>query len=112
MTPTNRAPTSTRRWRFPLPAKRARAGSWGRWVYPCLLACLVVGCGGAKTDSDFIPPDSLVEKALLTALTAWQEGKTPGTIKGTSPPIQVVDAQWQSGQKLKSFEILGEEEVD
>jgi hypothetical protein len=83
-----------------------------KWVYPCLLACLVGGCGGPKTDSDFIPPDDLVEKALLTALTAWQEGKTPGTIKGTSPPIQVVDAQWQSGQKLKSFEILGEEEVD
>jgi hypothetical protein len=45
-------------------------------------------------------------------LTAWQNGKPPGVLAGTSPPVQVVDAQWQSGQKLKSFEILGEDEAE
>jgi hypothetical protein len=75
-------------------------------------ACLVGGCGGNKSVSDYVPPDDVVEKALATALTAWQEGKAPGTLQGTSPLIQVVDAQWQSGQKLKSFEILGEDEAE
>jgi hypothetical protein len=77
-----------------------------------LLVCLVGGCGSNKTETDFVPPDDVVEKALETALRAWQDGKTPGALQGSSPPIQVVDAQWQSGQKLKSFEILGEDEAE
>ncbi len=77
-----------------------------------LLTCLVGGCGSNKSQTDFVPPDDVVEKALERALTAWQDGKPVGALPGSSPLIQVVDAQWQSGQKLKSFEILGEDEAE
>ena len=76
-----------------------------------ILAVTISGCG-SKSESDYIPSDETVQHALESALTAWQNGKAPGFLEGTSPPVQVVDGQWQSGQKLKSFEILGEDEAE
>jgi hypothetical protein len=76
-----------------------------------ILAATVCGCGG-KSESDYVPSDETVQHALESALTAWKSGKSPGILEGTSPPVQVVDGQWQSGQKLKSFEILGEDEAE
>ncbi len=86
------------------------------WTIPTacwgLLAITVSGCGSSKTESDYVSPDETVQKALESALTSWQNGKSPGLVEGTSPTVQVVDGQWQSGQKLKSFEILGEDEAE
>ena len=85
------------------------------WVMPMvcggILAVMVSGCGG-KSESDYVPSDETVQHALESALTAWQNGKSPGFLPGTSPPVQVVDGQWQAGEKLKSFEILGEDEAE
>jgi hypothetical protein len=78
------------------------------WGIPAVMVC---GCGG-KSESDYVPSDETVQHALQSALIAWQNGKSPGILEGTSPPVQVVDAQWQSGEKLKSFEILGEDEAE
>ena len=84
------------------------------WAIPMvcggILAVIVCGCG-RKSESDYVSSDETVQHALESALTAWQNGKPPGVLEGTSLPVQVVDAQWQSGQKLKSFEILGEDEA-
>jgi hypothetical protein len=74
-----------------------------------LAMILLVGCGSNKRVSDFETPDDVVQKALATALTAWQNGQPPTKIDGPTP-IQVFDMKWQNGDKLKSFEILGEEE--
>ena len=76
-----------------------------------ILAVTTSGCG-RKSESDYVSSDETVQHVLESALTAWQNGKPPGVLAGTSPPVQVVDAQWQSGQKLRSFEILGEDEAE
>ena len=82
-----------------------------RKSYLCwgLVLVFLVGCWH-KSVSDFETPDSVVQSALSTTLTAWQDGKPPGKIEGASRPIQVIDSHWENGDKLKSFEILGEEE--
>jgi hypothetical protein len=59
------------------------------------------GCSQHNSEADYETPDDTVQKSLTTALTAWKEGK---------PPIQVVDSKWLNGDKLESFEILGEED--
>lgn len=68
------------------------------------------GCArqGMKTE-DFTPPSDKARKALEAALNHWQSGKQPGTVPGTTPTVEVVDSKWKGGQKLKNYEILGEE---
>jgi hypothetical protein len=63
---------------------------------------------GTKTE-DFIPPADKARQALEAALNHWQGGNAPGKVPGTTPAVEVQDSRWQAGQKLKSYEILGEE---
>ena len=78
-----------------------------------LLACVLgfaIGCSRqGKRSEDFTPPADNARKALESALNYWQSGNPPGTIPSTTPTVEVVDSKWQSGQKLKSYEILSEE---
>ena len=48
-----------------------------------ILAVIVCGCG-RKSESDYVPSDETVQHALESALTAWQNGKPPGVLEGTS----------------------------
>jgi hypothetical protein len=81
-------------------------------LLPLTIGVLVIltACSrqGTKTQ-DFIPPSDKARQALQAALDHWQAGHPPGRIPGTSPPVEVQDAKWKAGQKLKSYEILGEE---
>ncbi len=47
--------------------------------------------------------------ALEASLNAWREGKKPGNIAGTDPPVQAIDNEWTNGRKLAAFEVLREE---
>jgi hypothetical protein len=71
---------------------------------------LLVGCSrqGAR-NQDYTPATDKARKALETALEHWKGGNPPGTVPGTSPQVDVVDFMWRSGQKLTSYEIIGEE---
>jgi len=76
----------------------------------CLWLALVAGvagCGKASQDK-FIPAAASARAALDSALKAWQSGAAYDTIKSATPAVQPFDARWQSGMKLKSFEIVRE----
>jgi hypothetical protein len=79
-------------------------------LFSILVIGLGLGCSRNNSEADYETPDDTVQKALTAALTAWKDGKPPGAIEGASPPVQVVDSKWQNGDKLESFEILGEED--
>ena len=84
---------------------------WRRLAAVLTLA-LVAGCPrGGKID-DFTPPAANARKALEAALGHWQGGGQPGAVPGTSPGVEVTDAKWKAGQKLKSYEITAEEPLD
>lgn len=86
---------------------RVRAVCWG------LLAALGAGCGNSNSGYDrYVPSSDTARTSLEAALTAWQNGQPPGKIETVSPPLQVVDAVWQRGRKLRSFLILSEETGD
>lgn len=76
------------------------------WVW-LSLAVAVSGCGKASHDQ-FVPQATSARAALETALKAWQSGAAYDTIKSATPAVQPFDARWQSGAKLKSFEIVRE----
>ena len=96
--------------KHPTSENQSRASvSWnlvlGVWF---LVLAVLVGCH--KTVADYETPDDVAQSALTAALTAWQNGQAPDKIQGSPTPIQVIDDHWKNGDKLKSFEILGEEE--
>lgn len=80
-----------------------------RLVVPALLIAAAVGCSAGNKAEDFTPPTANARKALEAALTHWQGGGQPGAVPNTSPVVEVTDSKWKSGQKLKSFEITGDE---
>ncbi len=69
--------------------------------------CLCYGCSPRQKTA---LSSAEAQKALETGLTAWQNGQTTGKIETSTPPIEVVDADWLNGKKLESYEILGEQE--
>lgn len=78
----------------------------------CLAIILsIAGCGGSSEKS-YHPTVNSARDALTAALSAWQEGQAqPGKIESCKPPVQVADPVWSAGKKLKSFEILKEEQI-
>lgn len=74
-----------------------------------LLIVLVSGCGGGSSESSYRPTGQSAKDALTAALDAWKSGREkPGAIDSTKPAIQIQDQVWDSGRKLKDFQI-GEE---
>lgn len=71
------------------------------------LVALIAGCSGQSTVESFHPSDGPAEDALNAALTAWQGGQAkPGLIETSKARVQIDDEVWESGAKLKSFEIV------
>jgi hypothetical protein len=74
----------------------------------CLLVIPAVsGCDGGSAKK-YVPQSMSARTAIETALKSWQSGGAYDTIKTDTPSVQPYDARWQSGQKLKSFEIVRE----
>jgi hypothetical protein len=76
-----------------------------------LLALLLLGCSktGKRTE-DFTPSTDNARQALEAALNHWKAGNPPGSVPGTTPQVEAVDAKWRAAPKqLQAFEIIGEE---
>lgn len=75
-----------------------------------LVMIVVSGCGsGGGSVSSYQPTGQSAKDALTTALAAWKSGREkPGAIDTSKPVIQIQDQVWDSGRKLKDFQI-GEE---
>lgn len=74
------------------------------------LVLIMSGCGGGSSVSEFHPAGDPAKAALTTALNAWKSGRDkPGTIEKSKPAIQVQDSVWDSGRKLKEFQIGSEQ---
>jgi hypothetical protein len=81
-------------------------------VHVVLLATVVLfaaGCSGGGRVEDFTPAEANARKALVAALNHWQGGGQPGAIPNTTPAVEATDTKWKGGQKIKSYEIVGDE---
>jgi hypothetical protein len=74
-----------------------------------LLPLICAGCDMVWGGSAATPSSDRAREALEKSLNTWKNGKPPGMVEGTSPPVQAVDSKWQSGSRLESFEILRED---
>jgi hypothetical protein len=84
----------------------------------CCWVLLAAGPGGCdRWDDDasgpaFLPGWSEARQALESALAAWRAAPSPLPASGDSPAVQFVDKQRRPGQRLLSFEILGQSDVE
>jgi hypothetical protein len=77
----------------------------GWWAL--VLCCL--GCGLGKSGYErFVPADDRARAALQAVLDAWKEGQPTSRITTSSLAVEVADSQRRPGQKLTTYEILGE----
>jgi hypothetical protein len=84
-----------------------------RFLRALALGALLTASTGCEIETArYAPSMDVARKSLEAALTSWREGRPSGSIEGSSPPVQVVDSSWRSGEKLESFLVLGEEDVD
>ena len=71
------------------------------------IAASLFAAGCRDRAREFTPAPAAGKASLETALSAWRDGKEPGKIDA-KPVIQVVDTSRQSGQTLRSFQVLSE----
>jgi hypothetical protein len=79
--------------------KRARAAL----LLPAVL--LASGCGTAP------PPEAdadLSRRVLTAALDAWKGGAATTSLSAQSPPIRVIDGDWERGSRLVEYQIVSE----
>jgi len=75
-----------------------------------VLGFVLSGCSGQERAAPVDPPRA--REALKTALERWKAGGRPEELQNGSPAITVQDFDWQGGQGLASFEVLGEGQYD
>jgi hypothetical protein len=86
---------------------RRRLAGWVLMLSGAALA--LAGCPGPGEEK-FIPTEGTARQALETALNAWKGGQAkPGQLAMGKVSVQVVDAVWESGQKLTAYQIVSED---
>jgi hypothetical protein len=71
-------------------------------------AVLLAGCSAGPANAPVDPEKA--RRTLRTALDSWKYGDAATALQGASPPIYVIDPEWQSGVRLTEYQILGDGE--
>jgi hypothetical protein len=73
-----------------------------------LLGAIAVssGCGAGQTPRAADPDQA--HQALRTVLDAWKSGEMPADLGKRTPPIRVLDLDWQAGHALLGYQAGAE----
>src|SRR5579883_1741661 len=73
-----------------------------------LWSCGLAGCSGGPRNA---PVDAAKARdALRSALESWKKGEKADALQRASPPIYVIDTEWQSGVPLTEFRLVSDGE--
>jgi hypothetical protein len=75
----------------------------------------VVLAGAAGPGCSFGPQNApvkapLARETLRKALDSWKQGDKAEALQKASPPVYVIDPEWQGGAVLKDYQVIGEGE--
>jgi hypothetical protein len=73
-----------------------------------MVGLLALGCSSGITNAPVNAAKA--RETLQTALESWKKGDKVDALQGASPPIYVIDMEWQSGARLKDYQIVGDGE--
>jgi hypothetical protein len=73
-----------------------------------IMATFAAGCSPGPRNAPVDPGKA--RDTLKAALESWKKGDPSNALEKGSPPIYVIDPDWQAGARLVDFQILGEGE--
>src|SRR5262245_12926219 len=78
----------------------------------CVIVVILVGGGTGCTQANLNAPVDAAKarETLQTALESWKKGDVSTALEKASPPIYIIDPEWQSGTRLTDYKILGDGE--
>src|SRR5262249_55054182 len=65
---------------------------------------LTTGCGDVPKPAD--PAEA--RQILTTALDAWKGGGQPTDVSSRTPPVHVLDRDWEAGVKVADYQLEGD----
>jgi hypothetical protein len=86
--------------------------NFGRIAWLACAAFAIAAGGLACTPANLNAPVNAAKarETLRTALESWKNGDASTALEKASPPIYIIDPEWQSGARLADYEILGDGE--
>ncbi|MBX9585173.1 MAG: hypothetical protein K2X87_33115 [Gemmataceae bacterium] len=73
-------------------------------------AALIASAGCSGPGNAPVDPEAARE-ALRAALDSWKRGEKADALQAASPPVYVIDAEWQGGAGLKDYRLAGDGEA-
>lgn len=83
-----------------------------RWYFLVLIAACAAGCSGDPESPRYLPDWPESRSALVAALTDWRESPPPYPPSRELRGIVFADKQRKPDDRLRSFAVLGETEVE
>lgn len=71
-----------------------------------LAALLAAGCSDSAPLPMAATPES-ARRAITAALDGWKEGKSADALRQLSPPVHLLDNDFEKGRKLVTYKIEG-----
>lgn len=83
-----------------------RSRAWLTAAICAGVGIIALGCSSGPRNE---PVDAArARETLRTAMESWKRGDKVDALQAGSPPIYVIDTEWQSGAVLKSYTIVGD----
>jgi hypothetical protein len=77
-------------------------------VLAAVLMAAALGCNSGPKNAPVNAGKA--RETLRAALESWKKGDKSDALQAASPPIYVIDNEWQQGAVLKGYEIVGDGE--
>lgn len=86
---------------------------WPRWfrrpgTLPLVIGIVAVGCSFGPRNAPVVADKA--REVLRTALDSWKKGEKVDALQKASPPIYVIEPEWQAGARLKDYQLLSDGE--
>jgi hypothetical protein len=84
------------------------------WACCAALSTTIAGCerGGEALTPAFVPSWAEARQALESSLSDWRDAPSPLSASSDSRGVQTVDKQRKPDQRLLSFQILGQVDIE
>ncbi len=79
-----------------------------RWALVALAWVMAPGCNSAIKNAPVNAAKA--RETLRAALDSWKKGDKVDALQGASPPIYVIDMEWQAGSRLKDYQLVNDGE--
>lgn len=78
-----------------------------RWLWAAG-GLIAAGCSGGGGPRNAPVDEAKARDTLRSALDSWKRGEKVEQLQSASPPIYVIDPDWQSGAVLRDYQLVGE----